>query len=82
MTSSLGPITDEHQAPLCPACCGTVVRIETSIEVRYHVHFAVPAEGLEVIGEQLGDCEWDGATPAACDACGWRGSVADLLAGH
>lgn len=65
--------------PLCPACGSPVVRIEASVEVKYHVHYAVTACDLEVIEEQVGDGDWNEASPAACTACGWRGEVAQLL---
>ncbi len=70
---------DDPARPLCPACGSPVVRIEASVEVKYHVHYAVTARDLEVIEEQFGDGEWNEDSPAVCNACGWHGSVAELL---
>ncbi len=47
--------------------------------MKYHVHYAVTARDLEVIEEQFGDGEWNEDSPAVCNACGWHGSVAELL---
>lgn len=55
-----------------------MVHIDTSLEVRFHVHYAVTVQDLEVVCEQVADGEWDEDTPAACDACGWLGTVRDL----
>ena len=55
------------------------MRIEASIEVKYHVHYTVTARDLEVIEEQFGDGEWTEHSPAACSECGWTGEVAELL---
>lgn len=83
MTAALPyPVGSDSPAPLCPSCGNPVVRIETSVEVKYHVHYAVTARDLEVIAEQLGDSCWDEHTPAACDACGWRGEVGALARGE
>jgi len=56
-----------------------VVRIESSVEVKYHVHYTVTARDLEVIEEQFGDGEWNEQSPATCNECGWSGEVAELL---
>ncbi|HET9026438.1 MAG TPA: hypothetical protein VFN07_02805 [Trueperaceae bacterium] len=58
------------------------MRIDTSVEVKYHVHYAITAQDLEVIAEQIGDSGWDEHTPATCDACGWHGTVGELLGAH
>lgn len=55
------------------------MRIDASVEVKYHVHFTVTAHDLEVIEEQFGDGEWTDQSPAACTDCGWRGAVGELL---
>lgn len=65
--------------PLCPACGSPVVRIVSSIEVKYHVHYTVTARDLEVIEEQFGDGEWTEESPATCTQCGWQGEVAQLV---
>lgn len=80
---SASPHAQEHDAapaPLCPNCGSPVVRIDTSVEVKYLVQYALVMRDLEVLSEQLGDAGWDDHTPAACDACGWRGEVGAL--GH
>ena len=69
-------------APLYPACGAPVVSIDTSVEVKYRVHYAITAQDLEVICEQVGDSGWDEETTAECDTCGWHGTVGDLLAGR
>ncbi len=66
-------------APLCPACRAPVVSIDTSVEVKYQVHYAITAQDLEVIAEQIGESGWDENTTAECGACGWHGTVGDLL---
>lgn len=78
---SATPHTDEPEpapAPLCPSCGSPVVHIDTSVEVKYLVQYALMVRDLEVLAEQLGDAGWDDHTPAACDACGWSGEVGAL----
>jgi len=76
------PLTSRHcsSTPLCPACGNAIVRIDTSVEVKYRVHYAITAQDLEIIEEQVGDGDWDENSAAACDHCGWSGSVGELTA--
>ncbi len=69
---------DHASTPLCPSCGSPVVHIDTSVEVKYLVQYALIMRDLEVLAEQLGDAAWDNLTPAACDACGWSGQVGAL----
>ena len=80
MTATTPLSLEQHPlAPLCPSCHNPVVRIDTSVEIKYRVHYVVTAQDLEVIEEQVGESDWDENTPASCDTCGWHGSVGELM---
>lgn len=69
--------TVQESGALCPRCGHANIRITTSILAQYHVRHEAGGE-LTVLQERLGDAAWDEENPAACEHCGWAGTVSQV----
>ena len=75
-TSPSTPVTHER---LCPNCGSVQLTILTSAVVSYDVRLEPETRDLVVIGEKLGEADWDDSSRALCPACAWQGILQNAL---
>ena len=64
---------------LCPSCGGVQLTILTSAVVSYDVRLEPETRELLVVGESLGETDWDDSSRVACPACRWQGTLQNAL---
>ena len=81
MTTLPAPSTSIPSAleQLCPNCGGAELTILTSAVVTYDVRLEPETRELFVVGEHLGEADWDDSSRAACPACAWQGTLQTTL---
>lgn len=79
MTDTSTNIIHRQSACLCPNCDASTLTISTSAFVSYNVTYDESANELVVVGESIGDSEWDLNSRASCPQCQWQGTLEHCL---
>jgi len=80
MTTSPTPTsTSSIVGSLCPNCGGVSLNVLTATIVSYQVVFDLDAQELVVVGESVGNTEWDEQSQVTCPSCHWQGALFDCL---
>ena len=78
MTDTFSNIIQRHGC-LCPNCGASTLRISTDAVVTYDITYDTQASELVVVGERIGDSEWDLKSEADCPQCHWHGRLENCL---
>ncbi|CAN5831103.1 hypothetical protein BH24DEI2_BH24DEI2_11450 [soil metagenome] len=78
LTATSSSTPSSHHG-LCPNCGGVQLSILTSAVVTYDVRLEPETFELLVVGERLGESDWDYNSRVACPACQWQGTLQNAM---
>ena len=73
------PSSPVASSGLCPGCGAPRVHVQAEVAAELELARDPRMDLLTVVAAHLRDDGFDDAAPAWCNACGWRGVVAELL---
>ena len=79
MTNTSSNDIHRQSACLCPNCNASTLTISTSALVSYNVTYDEAARELVVVGENIGDSDWDLNSRVSCPQCQWHGTLESCL---